>query len=332
MAFVGKHCTNIEKCNAINCTLPTAKYPRLVEFNLCGARLTDETFFKLNAQLQVLSLEMIRMDVDIGKILRHLPNLQMFTFDSEGFPCRWTDVSYFAEMPQLKALHLTHTPMDAVVRMLNATLNGNGRLETLELNYAYGKSDLTCFNRLNSLKSLKLLHVPVHGIERILSGLLECNAQLEKLELSDENVDSNNSLTHLIGQMTTIKDLQKVSINDSSLLRIARNNKQLVKIETVGGTRQQTWSAIRTLLEESKHLATVRIGLYHKDDSPINISIELSELEAIDKLRKERSIDLRIRVNSLFAQKDEVCNIIIIIKFFCNQLTSIYCNIYLKKY
>lgn len=200
------------------------------------------------------------------------------------------------------------------------------------MNYAYGKADLTCFNRLNSLKSLKLLHVPVHGIERILSGLLECNAQLEKLELSDENVDSNNSLTHLIGQMTTIKDLQKVSINDSSLLRTARNNKQLVKFETVGGTRQQTWSAIRTLLEESKRLATVRIGLYHKDDSPINISIELSELEAIDKLRKERSIDLRIRVNSLFAQKDEVCNIIIIIKFFCNQLTSIYCNIYLKKY
>lgn len=143
------------------------------------------------------------------------------------------------------------------------------------------------FGQLKYLKSLRLEGYTFEDMQRILNELIAGNVQLERLEL-DYAHNNNAELLNTICQMKSIKSLAMKSINDSSLMLLTQNLVHLTEIYISGGV---TFRGIRHALEQSTQLTIASITSISFDDT-----VNRNNLNAIDELRKNRSIYLRVRM------------------------------------
>lgn len=186
----------------------------------------------------------------------------------------------------MKSLHLDVNIADAQ-HILNVLVTGDVQLEKLVLDTnPLWSAKIQGFGRLKSLKSL-LLNVGIEDAQHILHELVAGQVQLECLEFGSPRCSDN--MIEFICKIKTLNCLQISSINDCRSARLIQHLDNLTKITLCWG--RVSTNGIRHALEQWKQLTKVTIRTHPSDNT-----IQRNDLEAIDELRNNRAIDVKIGI------------------------------------
>lgn len=275
--------------------------PNMQQPSSSDGTLGSVTFFGQMKHLKSLHL----IDTPIHATVRILSaifegNVELETLQLERANGFLRDCPCYKRLKCLKSLTLTSLDLHNVEQILNGLSDGNdAQLETLKIQGGEGFiRHFTCIGRLHKLKSLVLTKLHFRNTARILDVLAQSEVRLERLELIDEK--PNDQFVKLISEMKFIKYLRIDTIDDASLMGIISKMEQLAEITT--HSKQISFKGIRLALNKSKNLTKVRLH----EITPRVEFIERTDLDAIDELRKARSIDLMVDMGPI-RLRGQVC-------------------------
>lgn len=102
-----------------------------------------QTFLRLNAQLQNVSLAGSHIDFAIDRLLMYLPNIHTMSVFSDYKEYDLVDVTCFQRMERLKSMEFTAVfSLKNLKRIFNALISGQVQLERLDLRGLSADSEL----------------------------------------------------------------------------------------------------------------------------------------------------------------------------------------------